>query len=229
MELKYTKPLIVASIISLALGAFLILSGLLEFTGVLTTNANTTITTVGVQLSYLVFISGILVFISGGLTLLHKKYMDFIDLQVFIGVVALAWPIFVSIALFFAELTICIRLLPTMLSSLFYMITILVVKIANEALRKSHKFNPSAQIASLGKRKQSVNVTKMLNNQSAKSHFNIRISDISELFQRLQPKRKAGGSVLTRLFYSGTRKRGGMKGGFLYAGSRRRGKFRLKK
>lgn len=229
MELKHIKPLVVASILSIIIGAFLIISGLLEFTGIISTPANNdpTLKAVGIQLSYLVFVSGILSLISGGLTLLARKKMESIDLQIFVGVVSLAWPIFVSIAIFFAALTICLRLLPTMLSSLFYMITVLIVKISNEALRRSHKFNPSAQIANMGKRKQRVDVAKVFNSNS-KKHSSVRINTIPEFFQRLRPKRRV--SIGKNFLFSGQRrKHSGKMGGFLYSGSRRRGKFRIRK
>lgn len=227
MELKHMKPLFAASVINLCLGLFLIGSGLLEFTGILHTDANTTIRTVGIRLSYLVFVSGVLVFLSGFHTVISRKSMLHIDLQIFVGVMSLAWPIFVSIALFFAEYVICIRLLPTMLSSLFYMITILIVKITNEALKKSHAFNPSAQIASMGKRKQRVDVSRVFNSQN-KKHSTVRFERLSGLLGKSRSKNHS--KLGTKLFYSGSRRKGNGKfGGFLYSGSRRRGKIRLKK
>ncbi|MGN0181825.1 MAG: hypothetical protein ACI4DP_05360 [Candidatus Ornithomonoglobus sp.] len=227
MNLKHIKLLTIAAIINAGLGAFLIICGLLEFTGILYTNANTTIESVGVQLSYLVFISGILVFASGSITILVRKTMSHINLLILLGVFALAWPIFVSISLFFSQLIICIRLLPTMLSSLFYIIAILIVKITNEALRKVHKFNPVAHVEALGKRKTSIDVAKVLNSGKGKAKTGGGIQSLGNLAQAAG-KRKSGFS-LGRLFYSGTRHSQVSFGKLFYSGTRKRGKFRIRK
>lgn len=228
MELKHIKLLTVASVINALLGAFLICSGLLEFSGIISTKADTMYHAIGVQLSYLVFISGMFTFASGGLTVLARKDMSNINFQIFIGVISLAWPIFVSISLFFAENVICIRLLPTMFASLFYMIAILIVKITNDALRKSHKFNPSTHIANLGKRKQNVNVTKVFNNPNQRKHSTVHQRKISVLFAKIRPKKHSLSG--NKLLYSGTRrKHHGKAGGFLYSGARRKSKLKIKK
>ncbi len=227
MNLKHIKLLTVSSIINAGLGAFLIICGLLEFTGLLTTNANTTIESVGIQLSYLVFISGILVFISGLVTMLTRKTMVYINLLMLIGVVALAWPIFISISLFFSQLIICIRLLPTMLTSLFYVVAILIVKITNGALRKTHKFNPAAHTEALGKRKNSVDVSKILNSGTGKAKSGNGLKALSNLAQA-GGKRKSGSSI-GKLLYSGTRRSNAGFGKLFYSGSRKRGKFHIRK
>lgn len=218
MEIKHKKPLIVAALIDIFLGVFLIICGMLEFLG-WDTQANTSLTTAGVQLSYLVFISGLLVFFSGGLTFLKRHTLDMINLQIFIGVIALAWPIFVSISLFFSRLYICIRLLPTMLSALFYIIAILIVKITNESLRKTHKIN--TKIGTTGKRKQSINVSAILSNASetAKSSKNISaLGDIASMF-----KKKNATAVMSKTLQSGKRHSSINPFAGIYSGRRRSG------
>ncbi len=208
MKIKYIKLLSVASYINLFLGVFLIICSIVEFTGLLKTDANTSIETGGVQLSYLVFISGILVFISGLFTLLNRHTMDKTNLQIVIGASSLAWPIFVSIALFFAQMIICVRLVPTTLSSLFYMIALMIVKITNESLKRAHKFNPSAHVEAMGKRKAGVNIANAIGS-SGKRAKTVRRRDLSGgLGKVFKPvKRAKVGSKL----YSGSRKRGGIK------------------
>lgn len=228
MKLKHIKLLTIASIIDTALGVFLIICGVLEFTGILHTNANTTIESVGVQLSYLVFISGVLVFITGLATLLSRKEMRNTNLLILLGVVALAWPIFVSISLFFSQLIICIRLLPTMLTSLFYIIAILVVKITNEALRRGRKFNPTAVVENMGKRKSGVNVTRMLNSGKGKAKTGNALRSLGNL-SRAAGRRKNGGAAIGKILYGGSRRSSGGFGKIFYSGTRRRGKFRIKK
>lgn len=227
MNLKHIKLLTISAIINSGLGIFLIICGVLEFTGILHTNANTTIESIGIQLSYLVFISGILVFIAGLLTVLSRKTMYHINLLILLGVIALAWPIFVSISLFFSQLIICIRLLPTMLSSLFYVVAILIVKITNEGFHKVHKINPFALVKALGKRKNGIDVTKVLNSGTGKAKAVNSIQSLGNLAQAAG-KRKSGFS-LGRFFYRGTRRRGGGLGKIFYSGSKRRGKFRIRK
>ncbi|MDD6762069.1 MAG: hypothetical protein PUD92_00270 [Clostridiales bacterium] len=227
MNLKHIKLLTVAAIINTLLGIFLIICGLLEFTGILYTNANTTIESVGVQLSYLVFISGALVFTSGLITLFMRRTMTSINLLILLGVVALAWPIFVSISLFFSQLIICIRLLPTMLSSLFYIIAILIVKVTNESLQKTHKFNPTAHVEAMVKKKSTVNVTKALSGGSGKAKSSVDLKSLGNLAQATG-KRRSGPSI-GKLFYSGSRRSHGGFGKMFYSGSRKRGKFRIRK
>ncbi|MGN1116127.1 MAG: hypothetical protein ACI4TH_06150, partial [Candidatus Ornithomonoglobus sp.] len=227
MNLKHIKLLTISSIINVGLGTFLIICGLLEFTGILYTNANTTIESVGVQLSYLVFVSGVLVFISGLITIMVRKTMNHINMLILLGVVALAWPIFVSISLFFSQLIICIRLLPTMLSSLFYVIAILIVKITNEALRKVHKFNPTAHVESLGKRKTSIDVAKVLGGGKGKAKSGNGLQAIGNLAQAAGKRRSS--FSLGKIFYSGTRRSRASFGRLFYSGSRKRGKFHIRK
>lgn len=203
------KLLVIASYINLFLGIFLIICGIVEITGLLRTDAATEIEAAGIRLSYLVFVSGVLVFIAGLFTLIKQRTMENTNMQILIGSVALAWPIFVSIALFFAQRTICIRLLPTMLSSLFYMISIMIVKITNESLRKVHKFNPSAHIDALGKRKSKINVANIMNGSgsSRRAHSVHRVNIGSQMGNLFKIRKRHHGSRL----YSGSRRRGGIK------------------
>ncbi|MBQ3425578.1 MAG: hypothetical protein IJH37_00345 [Clostridia bacterium] len=221
MNIKYKKPLIVSSIINLLLGGFLIICGLLEFTGVLDTPANNSISTLGVQLSYVVFTSGLLVFISGIVTFFDRKSLYHINLEMFLGLIALAFPIFISVVLIL-QAVICIRLIPTILTSLFYMIAILIVKLSNEEMRKTHKLNTTK--LTLGeRRKQGVNITSLIkNNNTSGRKKTANISSIGELasitkshknpFLKLQKsfggrhKRRTGGGFSKRL-YSGARKK----------------------
>ena len=161
MNLKHMKLFTVASFIDLFLGLFLIICGIVEFTGIMKTEAATVIETGGIQLSYLVFVSGILAFACGLFSLIDKKAMAMINLQILLGAASLAWPVFVSIALFFSQRTICIRLLPTILSSLFFIIALMIVKVTNESLKKVRKFDPKKHVDAMGKRHSSVNVANM--------------------------------------------------------------------
>lgn len=221
MNLKYIRLLMIASIINIGLGLFLIICGIFEFTGMLYTNANNTIESVGVQLSYLVFISGILTLISGFTTVLFRRNMAYINLLILIAVVALAWPIFVSISLFFSQMIICIRLLPTMMSSLFYIIAILIVKISNEALNRTHTFNPSMFVESLGLKKGGVNVSRVMYSNVGKKKTG---GNIQGFMNFLAPeKRRTSGFSLRWIFHIGKRRGGGGFWKILYGGKRRHG------
>ncbi len=155
MNIKYKKVLLVAAIINFAVGIFLFVCGILEFTGILQTNAHNVTETIGVNVSYLVFISAILIMLSGAVSISTYNRLYLVNLQVFLGVLGLAWPLFLQISLFFTQLTINIRLVLTILVALFYIIAILIVKISNDEFVKSVKFNPSAMIAQSGRRKNS--------------------------------------------------------------------------
>ena len=222
MEIKYKQPLIVASIINMLLGAFLIICGILEFVGVLDTPANNSITTLGVQLSYVVFISGILVFISGIVTFLDRQRLFRINLDIFLGLIALAFPIFLSVVLIL-QAVICIRLLPPILSALFYMITVLVVKLANEEMRKTFKLN--TRVLEVGqRRKQGVNVAAILASKSTSKAKTKNIATIGSLATGSQ--KRTWLKFDPRKLLQGRRRsyRGGFFKGF-YSGSRRKRKF----
>ena len=236
MDFKYIRLLKIAAIINISLGVFLFICGILEFTNILPTPANNSIRTVGVQLSYLVFISGILLFASGGLTLLHRKTMRFVNLQIFAGVTSLAWPIFVSIALFFTTIphTINIRLIPSTLSALFYIIALLIVKITNESLSRAHKIN--TRIMQTGKRKQGVNVAAVLSNAGGSKKSSVNVQSILGSAASIKTnnsaaagakrlfsgRRRSGGNPFKRLFNGQRRRSGGGLAKILYSGKRRR-------
>ena len=207
MNLKHMKLWTVAAFIDLLLGLFLIGCGIVEFTGIMKTNATTVIETGGIQLSYLVFISGVLVFACGLFALIDKKAMARINLQILLGAASLAWPVFVSIALFFSQRTICIRLLPTILSSLFFIIALMIVKITNESLKKVRKFNPKKHVDAMGKRRSNVNVASVFKGGSKRSRSVHKMHLSSGMEKMFRPKHRRMGGKL----YSGSRKRGGIK------------------
>ena len=221
MEIKYKKPLVIASIIDFLLGAFLAICGLLEFTGILNTPANNSISTLGVQLSYVVFISGVLVLISGIVTFLDRKRFYRINLEIFLGLVALAFPIFISVVLILQAI-ICIRLIPTILASLFYMIAILIVKLSNDEMRKTHKLN-TTKLEVGERRKQGVNIASIFKKGSSRSgrtkQANIssigglasvsrsHSNPLAKLQKAMRGKRKRHGGGLGKRLYSGSRKK----------------------
>lgn len=223
MNIKYKKPLVVASIINYALGGFLFICGILEFTGILDTPANSSISTLGVQLSYVVFISGILVFISGIVTFLDRHNLYHINLDIFLGLIALAFPIFISVVLIL-QAVVCIRLIPTILASLFYMIAVLVVKLSNEEMRRTHKLDTS-KLEVGNRRKQGINIAAIVNKSSSGSgrKMSAHITSLGELatfskshanpFARLRKsiggghRRRIGGGGLGKRLYSGSRRK----------------------
>ena len=79
------KLLVIASYINLFLGIFLIICGIVEITGLLKTDAATAIETAGIRLSYLVFVSGVLIFIAGLFTLIKQRTMENTNMQIIIG------------------------------------------------------------------------------------------------------------------------------------------------
>lgn len=207
MKLKNMKLLMVASIIDVCLGIFLVICGVLEAVGIIVTKSNTSITAGGILLSHLVFVSGVLVLISGGFSLLKRNKMDYINLQILVGAIALAWPLFVSIALFFSQMIICIRLVPTILTSLFYIIAILIVKIRNEELKKSHKFNPQKHLNAMGKRKSGVNVAGALQSHSKSRARASHGLNTASLMSKFKTKKRIGGKRM----FTGSRRRSGIK------------------
>lgn len=219
MNLKHYNLLKVAAYINFFLGLAIVVIGIAEIFGLVETGANTTYETVGVQLSVLVFISGVFCALSGGLTVFSDKTGKGINLQMFFGVLSLGWPIFVSISLFFSQFVICIRLLPTTFSSLFYVIAILVVKISNEALKKTHQINTNAIFQSMGKRANGIDIGRSLANAGPKTKMasGPRLQSLGNLNTR----RRASFAPLKMLF-NGSRRRGISLSSLLYSGSRRR-------
>ena len=221
MNIKHNKLLFVAAVIDALLGLFYLICGILEFTDALHTKANTVTETIGVQLSYLVFVSSILTTTTGALSIIKNKTLHLLNLRVFLGVITLAWPLFLSITLFFTQLQINIRLMTMTLASLFYIIAVLIVKITNDEFSKSFNFNPSAMIASSGKRAHSVDLGAMMNSGTGKLHQKNFVQSIEAIASNMTTKRSHGG-IFQSLFV-GKRKLGGgnfMKG--LYGGHKRR-------
>lgn len=221
MNIRYKKVLLVAAIINFIVGVFLFVCGLLEFTGILQTNAHNVTETIGINVSYLVFISAILIMLSGVVSISTYNRLYLINLQVFLGVLGLAWPLFLQISLFFTQLTINIRLVLTVLVALFYIIAILIVKIANDEFVKTVKFNPSGIIAQSGKRKNSVSFEKVFNNKGGKIHKAKIVQsavgilgNASKLKRSFQPniqrlfvgKRKANKNIAKKFYASGRRR-----------------------
>ncbi len=221
MNIKYNKVLLIASIINLIVGIFLFVCGILEFTGILQTNAHNVTETIGVNVSYLVFLSAVFILISGVFSIITYNRLVFVNLQVFFGVVGLAWPLFLQISLFFTQLTINIRLVLTILVALFYVIAILIVKIANAEFIKSVKFNPSGIIANSGKRKNSVSFEKIFNNTGGKIHkANVIQSAVGVLGNSTKLKRSFNPNM--KWLFNGKRRKGTNLSKRLYSGSRRR-------
>ena len=221
MNIKHNKLLLVASVIDALLGLFYLVCGILEFTDALHTKANTVTETIGVQLSYLVFVSSILTTATGTLSIFKNKTLHMLNLRVFMAVITLAWPLFLSITLFFTQFQINIRLMTMTLSSLFYIIAVLIVKITNDEFGKSVNFNPSAMIAASGKRAHSVDLGAMMNVGTGKLHQKNFAQTVESLASAIKPKRSHSG-ILQGLF-TGKRRFG--NGNFfkgLYGGQKRR-------
>lgn len=220
-NIKRNKLLFIAGIIDALLGLFYFVCGVLEFTDMLTTKANTIAQTLGVQLSYLVFVSSALMLATGILSIIYRKTMHTLNLRVFLGVLSLAWPLFLSITLFFTQFAINIRLLSMSFAALFYMIAALIVKITNDEFVKTYKFNPSAMIASSGKRARSVDFGAMMNVGAGKMHQKNFVQTVESIAVNMKPNKRSGGG-LKRLF-AGKRKLGNgniFRG--LYGGQKRR-------
>lgn len=170
MNIKYKKLLLVAAIIDVCIGLFLFVSGMLEFAGIAQTKADNITETIGIQLSYLIFLSCVFISLSGITSIVSYKRASNLNLQIFLGVISLAWPLFLTISLLFTQLIINIRLVISVLVSLFYVVAVLIVKISNADTIKNYKFNPSAIISSQGKRTQSIEIGNILSHsQSGKA------------------------------------------------------------
>lgn len=221
MNVKHSKLLLVASVIDTLFGAFYIICGLLEFTNALKTSANTITETIGIQLSYLVFASSIFLTATGAVSIVNNKTLKLINLRIFMGVISLAWPLFLSITLFFTLFQINIRLITMTLASLFFMTAVLIVKITNVDFSKGINFNPSAMISSTGKRAKSIDVGVMMNSSTNKLHQKHIVQTIENISESLKPNTNAGTAKINKMF-AGKKKRGG-NGMFksLYNGKRR--------
>ena len=185
MELKFKnqKPLFVASIICVGLGGFLFINGFLEFVGIAKSAANLSYSAGGIQLSYLIFLAGVLLLASGIFTLITIKTMKHVNLQIFLGIITFSWPTAVTLGMLFIQHVVFIRLLPTILAALFYFISLCVVKIVNSELRTSHKIKINLQGDSDNiKHRKGVNIAGQLRKVSTdKSHSRANISAVGKL------------------------------------------------
>jgi hypothetical protein len=206
MNLKHYSLLKTSGYVNMFLGLAIIIISLGEFLGIIQSNATNIIPSMGVSLSLLVFISGILCALAGGLTVFSPETNPKINLQVFAGVLTLGWPIFISVALLFAEHMICIRLLPTALTSLFYLIAVLIVKITNEAFKRTHQFNPHAIFNSMGKRRRGVNIQRSITKARPRTK-SPAVSPLKRIFSN--PSRR--GFSLSDLLYGRPRRHRGRK------------------
>ena len=242
MNIKHRKLMFVAGVINALLGAFYLISGLLEFTNTLTTAANTVKQTIGVQLSYLIFLSSLLTTASGILAIIYTNSLKKINLQVFLGATSLAWPLFLSITLFFTQLHITIRLITMTISSLFFVVAVLIVKITNSEFSKGVKFNPSAIIAASGKRSKTVNINSVISPAIGKAQTKNVLHKVEDLASNMSTTKNVGAnfrSVYTRRrrksgprfrgLYAGRRRNNKHIFSFLTQGKRHRSSFRLKK
>lgn len=220
MNIKYKKLLFVAAVTNALLGLFLFVCSLLEFTGIIQTQAHNVTETIGIHVSYLIFLSAILITVSGLFTIIFNKTLAYLNAQILVGVVSLAWPLFLSISLFFTQLTINLRLLATVAVSLFYVISILIVKISNDEFVKNYKFNPSGLISSMGKRTQSVDLSNVFNQNIGKAKKANLVQSMGNLAVNVKPHRSF--NLRNLLFNSGRRRTVSGFGRRLYTGQKRR-------
>ena len=221
MEIKHKKMLVVASSINFIIGAIYFICAILEFTGIINTQANTVTRTIGYKLSHLVLISDILAMASGGISLILHKNFKLINLQVILGVMTLAWPVFLSVSLLFSLMQINIRLLTLVLASSFYAIAILTVKITNSEFLKKRTFNPAAIISSSGKKAQTVNVASILSRGESMTKKKNIVHKVTGMASNLN-RRPTARIHLQSLFTAGKRKQGAAPFGRVYAPKRRR-------
>lgn len=221
MQLKFIKTLTVAAVINIFLGVFLVITGVFKI------KTNNDFGVQGIQLSTLVATSGAFALLSGLLSFFARKDIQTINIQLLTALVALACPIFFSIALFFwhNQHIICIRLLPTLLSTALITIAVLMVKLKNESMKKKKTFNPTAMLNSNKKRK-SVNLGKIFSSNSKKKSVNI-VGVMQKSPEKMHSKNIISSrSKITHA--SGKRKSGLSLGKGIYSG-KRHSSFRLKR
>lgn len=191
--MKHKKILLAASFTDMAVGIFLVLCGLLEFMGVLKTPAINSLQTFGIQLSYAVFISGILVLVSGFVTYRNRKKFQNINVLMIMGLVSMVFPLVVAFALLIQRHLLCLRLFPTIFTSIFYMVSVLIFKLANADV-KSHKIATSKMVVG-AKRKQGFSIQNLIKRGSKKnkghsSHVSSSLSKLTYSGQRRRRKRR---------------------------------------
>ncbi len=242
MNIKHRKLLFVAGIINILLGGFYMICGLLEFSNIIKTAAHTYVETISIQLSYLVFISSLLTVAVGIITVIYNKKLHLLNLRVFMGTASLAWPLFLSITLFFTKLQINIRLTTMTLSALFYVIAVLIVKITNTEFSKGVKFNPSAVIAQSGRRAKSVNISAAMNSTTGKFQSKNIAHTVENIASTIKPRKVSGinfnrlfkgkrirsNEGMFKMFYSGRKRKSKNVLAGLLGNKRRRSRFRLR-
>ena len=220
MNIKYKKLLFIAGVINAILGVFYLSNSIIEFADILQTKANTLIQTAGIQLSYLICISAIFTSLAGITAILNRNSLRLINVSVFLGILSLAWPLFLSITILFTRVIINIRLLTMTLAALFYVTSVLIVKITNSESTKSVKFNPSAIISSSGKRAKSVNIGSVVSSTAVK----VQNKNFTHTFENISSSIKTHKHSFLNLqsFFSDRRKNNvGFFSG-LYSGKKRR-------
>lgn len=220
MNIKHKKLLFIAGVINAILGVFYLSNSIIEFADILQTKANTLIQTAGIQLSYLICISAIFTSLAGIAAILNRNSLRLINVRVFLGILSLAWPLFLSITLLFTRVIINIRLLTMTLAALFYVTSVLIVKITNAESTKNVKFNPSAIISSSGKRAKSVNIGSVVSSTAVK----VQNKNFIHTFENISSSIKTHKHSFLNLqaLFSGKRKNnvGFFRG--LYSGKKRR-------
>ena len=220
MNIKHKKLLFIAGVINAIIGVFYFFNSIIEFTNILQTKANTLVQTAGIQLSYLIFISAIFTTLAGIAAIVNRNSIRLINLRVFLGILSLAWPLFLSITLLFTRVIINIRLLTMTLAALFYVTSVLIVKITNAEFTKNVKFNPSAIISSSGKRAKSANIGSVVSSTAVK----VQNKNFTHTFENISSSIKTHKHSFLNLqsFFSDRRKNNvGFFSG-LYSGKKRR-------
>ena len=220
MNIKHKKLLFIAGVINAIIGVFYFFNSIIEFTNILQTKANTLVQTAGIQLSYLIFISAIFTTLAGIAAIVNRNSIRLINLRVFLGILSLAWPLFLSITLLFTRVIINIRLLTMTLAALFYVTSVLIVKITNAEFTKNVKFNPSAIISSSGKREKSANIGSVVSSTAVKVQNKNFTHTFKNISSSINTRKHSFGNL--QALFSGKRKNnvGFFKG--LYSGKKRR-------
>ena len=220
MNIKHKKLLFIAGVINAIIGVFYFFNSIIEFTNILQTKANTLVQTACIQLSYLIFISAIFTTLAGIAAIVNRNSIRLINLRVFLGILSLAWPLFLSITLLFTRVIINIRLLTMTLAALFYVTSVLIVKITNAEFTKNVKFNPSAIISSSGKRAKSANIGSVVSSTAVKVQNKNFTHTFKNISSSINTRKHSFGNL--QALFSGKRKNnvGFFKG--LYSGKKRR-------
>lgn len=221
MSIRYKKLILSASIFNIIVGLFLLLSGISEFVGIINTQVHTVLETAGISLSYLIFINSMFILAAGVITVATHKKMQLMNLQMFLGIISLAWPLFLQISLFFTKLTINLRLVLSILTAMFYIISLFIVRISNnDILTKSYSINPSRMITQVGRRSSTTDISRIFKPAAPKLHKSNVVQSVGKLTAIVKP-RKAVRIDSSRLL-TGKRRKGGLLAKFIYTNTRRR-------